>query len=68
MKYMVRFAHGENAAIGFHDIPYEDGELLQSRADLGTPRSSGCVRQWRQDAKALWNFAPEGTKVVVVAT
>jgi hypothetical protein len=68
MKYMVRFAHGENAAIGFHDIPYEDGEPMQTRADLGTATSSGCIRQWRQDAKALWEFAPEGTKVVVVAT
>ena len=68
MKYMVRFAHGKNAAIGFHDIPYEDGEPMQTRAELGTPMSSGCVRQARPDARALWDFAPEGTKVVVVAT
>ena len=68
MKYMVRFAHGKNAAIGFHDIPYDEGKLMQTRAQLGTPLSSGCVRQWRQDAKALWAFAPEGTQVVVVAT
>jgi lipoprotein-anchoring transpeptidase ErfK/SrfK len=68
MKYMVRFAHGKNAAIGFHDIPYEDGEPMQTRAELGTPLSSGCVRQARPDARALWDFAPEGTKVVVVAT
>ena len=67
MKFMVRFAHGERAAIGFHDIPYKDGELVQSRSDLGTPLSSGCVRQWRPDAKALWRFAPVGTPVVVVA-
>lgn len=68
MKYMVRFAHGKNAAIGFHDIPYEDGEPMQTRAELGTALSSGCVRQARPDARALWDFAPEGTKVVVVAT
>ena len=67
MKFMVRFAHGERAAIGFHDIPYKDGDLVQSRAELGTPLSSGCVRQWRPDAKALWAFAPVGTPVVVVA-
>ena len=66
MKFMVRFAHGERAAIGFHDIPYKDGELVQTRSDLGTPLSSGCVRQWRPDAKALWRFAPVGTPVVVV--
>jgi lipoprotein-anchoring transpeptidase ErfK/SrfK len=68
MKYMVRFAHGKNAAIGFHDIPYEDGEPMQTRADLGTAMSSGCVRQARPDARALWDFAPESTEVVVVAT
>jgi lipoprotein-anchoring transpeptidase ErfK/SrfK len=66
MKYMVRFAHGDNAAIGFHDIPVKDGEHVQSRADLGTPQSHGCIRQWRPDAQALWHFAPLGTTVVVV--
>ena len=30
MKYFVRFAHGQNAAIGFHDIPIKDGHLLQT--------------------------------------
>ncbi|CAN5157549.1 hypothetical protein BH18ACT9_BH18ACT9_22130 [soil metagenome] len=67
MRYMVRFAHGERAAIGFHDIPVDDGRLVQSRADLGVPRSHGCIRQWRPDARALWDFAPVGTPVVVVA-
>jgi hypothetical protein len=65
MRYMVRFAHGERAAIGFHDIPVKDGELVQTRAELGTPQSHGCVRQWRPDARALWDFAPVGTTVVV---
>jgi len=67
MKYMVRFAHGPNAAIGFHDIPVLDGARVQTRDQLGTPQSHGCIRQWRPDAKALWDFAPVGTKVVVVA-
>jgi len=67
MKYMVRFAHGPNAAIGFHDIPVLDGATVQTRAQLGTPQSHGCIRQWRPDAKALWDFAPVGTTVVVVA-
>jgi lipoprotein-anchoring transpeptidase ErfK/SrfK len=67
MRYMVRFAHGHNAAIGFHDIPVDDGERVQTRAELGTPRSHGCIRQWRPDAKALWDFAPVGTEVAVVA-
>ena len=67
MRYMVRFTQGDNAAIGFHDIPVLDHTLVQGRDDLGTPQSHGCIRQWRPDAKALWNFAPVGTPVVVVA-
>lgn len=67
MNYMVRFAHGANAPIGFHDIPaYEDGTLAQTRADLGSPQSAGCIRQWEVDAKALWQFSSVGTTVVVM--
>lgn len=67
MEYMVRFAYGERAAIGFHDIPVDDGEPVQTRDDLGTPQSHGCIRQWRPDARALWDFAALGTTVVVIA-
>jgi lipoprotein-anchoring transpeptidase ErfK/SrfK len=69
MNYMVRFTQGRSAAIGFHDIPrYIDGDApVQSRQELGTPLSAGCVRQRRADAKRLWEFAPVGTTVVVTA-
>lgn len=67
MKYFVRFTQGDTAAIGFHDIPIEDGKLVQSVSQLGTPTSHGCIRQKRPDAIALWNFAPLGTTVVVTA-
>lgn len=67
MRWMVRFTQGDTAAIGFHDIPLEDGEPAQTRAQLGTPQSSGCIRQMPADAKALWRFAPDGTTVVVTA-
>jgi lipoprotein-anchoring transpeptidase ErfK/SrfK len=68
MKYFVRFAHGPTgAAIGFHDIPIDNGKLVQTRAQLGTPESHGCVRQYRPDAIELWNFAPLGTEVDVTA-
>lgn len=65
MRFMVRFAHGDRAAIGFHDLPVDDGRLVQTREQLGTPLSHGCIRQWRPDARALWRFAPVGTPVVV---
>lgn len=67
MQYMVRFAHGKRAAIGFHDIPVDDGKRVQTRAELGTPQSHGCIRQARPDARALWYFAIVGTTVVVTA-
>lgn len=68
MKYFVRFAEGDTgAAIGFHDIPVgNDGELVQTPAQLGTPQSHGCIRQERADAVALWEFTEIGTDVVVV--
>lgn len=67
MKYFVRFTQGDNAAIGFHDIPIDDGAKVQTIDELGTPQSHGCIRQRRADAKALWDFAPVGTTVVVTA-
>ena len=68
MKYFVRFTQGDTgAAIGFHDIPVDnDGDLVQTMGQLGTPQSHGCIRQEREDAIALWEFAPVGTTVVVV--
>ena len=68
LRYMVRFTTGAEAAIGFHNIPVLDGEKVQTRDELGTPLSHGCVRQQGEDAKALWEFAPLGTTVVVVDT
>jgi lipoprotein-anchoring transpeptidase ErfK/SrfK len=68
MKYFVRFTQGTNgAAIGFHDIPIDDGHLVQTAAQLGTPQSHGCIRQERPNAIALWEFAPIGTEVDVTA-
>ncbi|MCL2541054.1 MAG: L,D-transpeptidase [Nocardioidaceae bacterium] len=68
MQYFVRFTRGPTgAAIGFHSIPVKDGKPLQTRAQLGTPESHGCVRQAKPDAIVLWKFAPLGTKVVVTA-
>lgn len=67
MEYFVRFTRGRHAAIGFHSIPTKDGRPLQTRALLGTPTSHGCIRAAKPDARRLWDFAPEGTRVVVTA-
>ena len=68
MEAMVRFARGRSLAIGFHSIPVRrNGTPIQSLEQLGTYRSSGCVRQSVGDAAKMWGFAGVGTPVVVVA-
>ena len=68
MEYFVRFARGDTgAAIGFHDIPVDEGRWVQTAAQLGTAQSHGCIRQHPRDARRMWAFAPTGTKVVVTA-
>ena len=68
MEYMVRFVYGNTRWIGFHSIPRNgSGQLIQSKSQLGTPTSSGCIRQALGDARRLWRFAPVGTKVVVLS-
>lgn len=66
MEYFVRFATGYSEPIGFHTVPRDnDGIVEQTKSQLGTPLSAGCVRQWEPDAIALWDFAPIGTPVIV---
>jgi len=68
-RYMVRFAKGPSGDnIGFHQIPTNTltGAPVQSTSQLGTPLSGGCVRQATSDAIYVWNWAPIGTKVVVI--
>lgn len=68
MDHMVRFAHGKRLAIGFHAIPkYANGQPMQTVEQLGTYRSSGCVRQRPDKAEQLYNWAPIGTPVHVLA-
>ena len=67
MKWMVRFAHGDTLAIGFHSIPRDaNGRPLQSESQLGTYRSSGCIRQADHKAQALYAWTPIDTRVVVL--
>jgi hypothetical protein len=67
-EYFVKFAQGETSAIGFHAVTkLNDGRFVYARDDLGTARTPGCVEALPNDAKALWEFAPVGTPVVVTA-
>jgi hypothetical protein len=55
--------------IGFHEIPTPlgGGGFIMPVSLLGTRQSAGCIRQATEDAWFLWNWAPLGTPVVVVA-
>jgi len=67
--WMVRFAHGKELNIGFHDIPrlMGSGIRIQAEDELGAPIGhGGCVRQRTVDAKWLYAWAAIGTQVVVV--
>jgi putative cell wall-binding protein len=67
MKHMVRYTWGNRYALGFHSIPRRlNGTPIQTEAQLGTFRSAGCTRQADHKAKALYYWAPIGTKVIVL--
>ncbi len=68
MKHMVRFAHTPSGSnIGFHSIPVDRGVPMQTEQELGQHRSAGCVRQRNDKALQLYEWAPIGTPVVVLA-
>jgi len=65
-NHMIRFAKGNrDGNIGFHDIPYQYGQPVQTVDQLGQALSGGCVRQASEDAIWMWNWAQIGTVVVV---
>jgi lipoprotein-anchoring transpeptidase ErfK/SrfK len=67
-NWMIRFAHGRSASIGFHDIPrYYRGGLVHPVSGLGQALGKGGCPHLRADnAKWLYSWAGIGTKVVVV--
>ncbi len=66
-QYMVRFAHGHSASIGFHSIPTRNGHPIQSVASLGQALGlGGCVRSAKPNATYLYRWAKIGTRVVVL--
>ena len=68
LPYMTRFTRARSGlAIGFHGIPLRgNGTPIQSDAELGQYRSAGCVRMNQAQVRALWDWAPIGTPVVVM--
>jgi hypothetical protein len=66
-QYMVRFAHGNSASIGFHSIPTRNGHPIQSVSSLGQALGlGGCVRSAKPNAVFIYRWAKVGTRVVVL--
>jgi len=67
-RWMVRFAHGRAASIGFHTIPtYASGRYTHPVSQLGQAVGhGGCVHSADADALFLYRWAPVGTTVVVL--
>jgi hypothetical protein len=66
LPWFVGFAWGSTTDIGFHGIPlHPDGSQIEDDSQLGQALSSGCVRENQSYAHFLYNWAPEGTLVVV---
>lgn len=60
-----------DGAVGLHALPFwklkNGGKLYEGAAHIGTPVSHGCIRQTLIDAKALFDWAPIGTPVIISA-
>jgi lipoprotein-anchoring transpeptidase ErfK/SrfK len=67
LPLMIRWYPTDRGNLGFHGIPIRvaDGSVYQTTEELGTRLSGGCQRQHNTDAEFMWNFAVEGTTVVV---
>ena len=68
--HMTRFAYGNDGKtpIGFHSIPiYYDGRMMHGIDQLGLPiATGGCIRMHQEDAKALYEWARIGDRVIVL--
>ena len=52
---------------GFHSIPiHEDKSPFQTKEQLGTLRSGGCVRQDFDDAEWTFGWTDVGTRVIML--
>ncbi|WP_190021780.1 hypothetical protein [Streptomyces hiroshimensis] len=63
IEHVVRF-HSDPAGVVFGFSAAVDGSLPDPTA---APKKTGAVREMPADGRAMWDFALNGTKVVVVA-
>ncbi|MGK4581275.1 L,D-transpeptidase [Kitasatospora sp. HPMI-4] len=68
IEHVVRFAQQNGTVFGFSaavDTPSASPAPTPSEADPTRPKTGG-IRSTRADGQTLWDFAPTGTRVVVV--
>ncbi|MFB7662485.1 hypothetical protein ACFC1R_00850 [Kitasatospora sp. NPDC056138] len=68
IEHVVRFAQQNGTVFGFSaavDTPSASPAPTAPPTDPSKPRTGG-IRSARTDGQTLWDFAPSGTKVVVV--
>ncbi len=64
--WMPFWMHFSGRGHGIHELPEWPGGRKEGESHLGKPASHGCVRLGIGPAKELYDWAPIGTRVVVV--
>lgn len=62
MPYWMGFAGGK---FGIHDLPVWPNGKKEGENHLGKPVSHGCIRVSSHNAKALYDWTPIGTKLII---
>ncbi|KDN85167.1 L,D-transpeptidase [Kitasatospora cheerisanensis] len=63
IEHVVRFAQQQGTVFGFSSLVDENA----AAPSVDPKTKTGGIRASRPDGQALWDFAPNGTRVVVVA-
>ncbi len=66
--WMPYWMHFSGRGHGIHELPEWPGGRKEGASHLGRPASHGCVRLGVGAAKTAYEWAPVGTKVVIVKT
>ena len=66
-KNFIGFHQAYAGVVGFHNIPIKRGRRTHTSAELGQPRSAGCIHLSDAAILWLWNWSRIGDTVVMIA-
>ena len=66
-RSFVGFHQAYAGVVGFHNIPIKRGHRTHTVAELGQPRSAGCIHLTDAAIKWLYSWAKVGDTVVMIA-